>query len=312
MSLSTVGISLLIGAKLRLSIFFVFIFCFSSITYFFLPGPLKIFVPLIPIVGLLFTQPSFSEEFFLKHKKKLIFFSLSIITLVNYIFFFGYDDGRNFVNIQSQYFIFLILLNIIYFNKPLAICIFACVTYAFILNPNYYGNRSSLFLLLFLLNERTINFTFLKFSETLNGKKNVHVFLLAAFFVGLSISILSHPSAFKIFENERLDIWIGIYKDFRFLEYNELVNISYFNKLNPHNSFLYVLMYEGMIGIIKIMLFLISIFYIPLVVWLPIFLRASFDSFFLVGPLSIYFFLYLRTCIYNSQKKSKLLSKIKN
>lgn len=307
-SLLAVSVSLLIGAKIRLSILFVFIFCFSSIIYFFLPGPLKIFVPLIPLVGLFFTQPRFSEKFFHKHKIKIILFSLSIITLVNYIFYLSYSDGQNSVNIQSQYFLFLIFLNIIYFNKPVEICVFACVTYAFILNPNGFGNRSSLFLLLFLINGSTVNFLVSKFFETPNVKKIMPVFLLAAFFTVLSFSILLHPTIFKIYEDERFIIWIDIYKNFGFFKYNEFMDINYFNKTNPHNSFLYVIMFESMVGIIKVLLFLVSIFYIPLTVWLPIFLRASFDSFFLVGPLSIYFFLYLRTCIYNSQiiKTSKL------
>ncbi len=56
---------------------------------------------------------------------------------------------------------------------------------------------------------------------------------------------------------------------------------------NPHNSFFYLLLGQYWIGLFKILLFIFSVFIIPVSAWLAIAGRASFDIFFLLGPLDI-------------------------
>ena len=56
---------------------------------------------------------------------------------------------------------------------------------------------------------------------------------------------------------------------------------------NPHNSFFYLLLEQYWLGLFKILMFIWSIFLIPLSAWLAIAGRSSFDIFFLLGPQDI-------------------------
>lgn len=279
------------------SIFFV-----ATMLYFLEPGPLFPLVALIPLLGLFFDQDPVSDDCFKNIKHLVIGISLMTIITVNTVFYIGYLNGENFVNIQSEFFLYILLLNVFFLKTPLNVCVAICVFLCFVINPHSGGNRSSLFLLIFLLNRQNFmllankqNFTFLqKYSWDFSLRSYFFKITFLLLLLVIAISLFFHPTMTAPFQDNRLEIWSQLFIDIYSLDYDELRTIYFEEEINPHNSFIFSMLFEGYVGFMKSLIFLLSIFFIPVYVWAAIFLRSTFDSFFLVGPLGIFFFAYVR------------------
>ncbi|MGV8934789.1 MAG: hypothetical protein ACOH1I_09205 [Gallionellaceae bacterium] len=256
-------------------------------------GSLKFLIPLIPFFGLLIHIKPFENE---RHIIFGMVVSTSTVFIVNIAAHYGHSLGFNFINNQSQLYVYAILLNLIFFRSPIMLPVLSAVVNSVLLNPSPIGNRSGAFLIFFIFNKEY-------YRKLINGLRKLKlstIFIALFIIIGLSLiafKIISspkygddyHESRFEwaadvllyVYDNGVADLWMNA---------EGILPVS-----NPHNSFLYLLMYESLVGIFKNIIFICSIFIIPLSSWFVIALRASFDSFFFVGPLGILFGLLIRS-----------------
>lgn len=251
------------------------------------PGPLKLFVPVIPLLGFfIYIEPI--------RIQKLVNFGIVISVLTLFLIsisgHYGYGQGLNLVNRQSEIFVYVIILNLIFFRHTLTIPVFVAVSSSIIFNPGGVGNRSAAFLLFFVLSKENIKKYWSKLSKL---KVTTIMFLALLCFVAAMIlyKLIENPKFSPDYEEQRL-LWIGMLIQY-FLDNGILAFWDDAEHIlpnsNPHNSFAYLLMYETLVGLYKVVIFIYSIFLMPLSSWLAILLRGSFDSFFYVGPLGIIF-----------------------
>ena len=284
----------ILSSRVSLNNFSIITIFTSFFLYSINQGALNFLVPLLPFLGLLFLIKPFASDRY--NWLAMIASSVAIIA-TNIFSHYSTDQlGTNYINLQSQVYLHIILLNLIYFRKPFVIPVFLAVANSILFNPGLIGNRSAIFLLFFLLTKDHIK-------KLVNLVRSNKVYGILVLFL---LSIISYMFIDKIIDNPK---WGGEYHELRFmwaLQVLEYLRINGLNALwdnaelilptiNPHNSFLYLLMYEAYVGIFKLLIFALSIFIVPSSAFLAIFLRASFDSFFLVGPSGLIFFILIRS-----------------
>jgi hypothetical protein len=288
----------LVFGRFSISPIFSLIFITATILYLIEPGLLKPGVSLIPFIGF-FLLP-ISPEIQLKEGAKIAkilslvsIFSIHTIGLIGYKYF-----DLNFINYQSQLYLYVILINVLIFKEPFVLSVLLAFILPAFFSPGLIGNRSAFFLLFFLLNRNYIN----SLINALNDKKrfllNFAGFIAVVLLIYKLISwLINHPKFEGDYEEPRF-IWFAL-----ILESIQKNGLPEFIKnginiidgtVNPHNSFIWLLFNEAYVGLLKILLFLISIFILPFSSWSAIFGRVNLDSFFFVGPLGILYCSMLR------------------
>ncbi|WP_197461170.1 hypothetical protein [Synechococcus sp. MIT S9504] len=252
-------------------------------------------ISFIPFVGFLFlplslTRLNLHSNYYQKIDI-LVVFSILVGAWIAY-----YQFGLHVVNLLSQLYLYLIILNFIFIGKANQLTVLLCVSAALISNPGGIGsNRSSVFLLLSLISNE--NFLWLKNKVWgISASKIFKFMVVITLLFSLVFIIYSNPKFHTDYEEVRFLWWqeiITFDPEMIFYNLSNLGPLLY--PFNPHNSFLYMLLYEGIPGLVKVVLFAISSFSIPFGLWLAIFLRSFLDSFFLVGGHGIIFFLFLNS-----------------
>jgi hypothetical protein len=280
--------------KISISLIPLFITYTALILYVINPGNLKIGVSLLPFIGFFFKPIHLPKE-------NLIIAQL--ISLLNILFIhiighigYGYF-GINSINTQSQLYLYVLIVNILLFNKPFVSSVIFSVILAALFNPGRIGNRSSIFLVLFLLNNKNLKNICNSFKKNRHWlRKILFGMLVLGFSIITGTWLINHPK----FESG------GFISDIRFIWFADMFNYLLNNGManlidnasrvfvdevyaNPHNSFFYMLFHEAWVGALKTTLFFISVVFIPFSSWLAIFCRASLDSFFFVASLGILF-----------------------
>ena len=295
----------------------LFITLIAFYVYLLRPGNFTIGVPLLPFVGLFLIPKRYSiEEIRIKYGKNAKFISLLSVII---IYISGYLAknyfGINITNNLSILFLQLIIVNLIIFREPFISIVVLSVllsmfyspgttsnTFAFSLPMTHQGNRSAIFLILFLFNKEYI----LKLLYLLKKRKyfiKIIIFIvlsLIATFVFLD-HFLSLPKNVAISTEPRL-AWFYPMAELLFNNglvafFEEGAELLYNlgeGRSNPHNSFFYMLLTEFWVGFIKIIIYVLSLFIIPMSAWAAIGGRASFDIFFLLGPLGMLFMTLVR------------------
>ena len=302
--------------KFRFTPVRVFLFLLLLLLYLLRPGLLNIGVPIVPLIGLFLSIKKHNfilfKNLYLKKARIVSIASIAGVYFILYIskIYFG-GNSDNLISIVALY---VIALNILFFREAF----FTTVIFAFVLSTlltpanldthpilgiihTHGGNRSGAFLLLFLLSMNNIKNLYSLFIK----KKYFAWFIFALFPV--VILILNIFNGFMARGN-----MLDVYTDPRFQWFMPLLQllineglISFFDngsdllyelgdgRRNPHNSFFYLLLEQYWVGLFKILLFIFSIFVIPFSAWLAIAGRASFDIFFLLGPVDIIFVILL-------------------
>lgn len=266
----------------------------SCVLYVFNQGALSFPVPLLPFIGLFFLIKPCDQ--YSCHRIAILICSASIIIINVFSHYAVKKLSSNYINLQSQIYLYIFLINLVYFRRPFLVPIFLAVANSLLFNPSPIGNRSSIFILLFATNRH-----YIKNLKILMIKNKFYFFLFLfalAIFIYICINhIAVSPKWDESYNEVRLEFVISI---FDYLHTNGL-EVFWENAgeilptKNPHNSFLYLIMYEAYVGIFKILIFMLSILFIPCSAFLAILGRASLDSFFLVGPLGLIFFTLIRS-----------------
>ena len=280
-----------------------FLLAIALICYFVYLGPLKPFVPVLPFLGLFFKKHLFLLSDYLTKQFNII--SCLNIFFINFLSWIGFwQRDLNLINLQSIFYLHMILVNILFSKRLIILPTLCAVLNAFFLNPGLLGNRSSLFLLFFIL-PNLIDF----FKKQNFSIKKIIIYGFVFLFLVKAISdLIFHPKFLnEDYYEPRLDYLNEILLLIQEKGYiNAIKKISdEFGVFNPHNSFAYLFIYEGPVGLYKSIIFLFSIFVIPVYIWTAIFLRASFDSFLLVGNFGIIYFYFINhfLCKKNSKKQ---------
>lgn len=283
-----------LSSKISLNKLSVICILTSIVLYSVNQGALKFLVPILPFLGFIFTIKPFKPDCY---DKFAIWISSSAIVFINIYSHFAVDKlGLNFINLQSEIYLYIILVNLIYFRKPFSLPVLLAVANSLLFSPGLIGNRSALFLLIFLFNREYITHLVTLLRSKSLGSIGLLFCLFMLLFLFLNI-LIANPKWGDDYYEPRFDWLLQIlgYVHTHGLEelwkYAEILLPS----ANPHNSYLYLLMYETLVGIFKIIIFISSIFIIPGSAFFAIFFRAFFDSFFLVGPSGLIFFILIRS-----------------
>ena len=335
--LSTILLSFLFYGKFKFTPLRGLLFFFCFILYISRPGIFSIGVPLVPLIGLFLTTKQhnfdlFKKEFMKRAKIISIVFFFLVYLMLYWYSFSAREGSANQVSIVAIYFI---VLNMIFFREPFIIT----VLFAFVLSslftpglvsygetptfgvPNtHQGNRSAVFLLLFLFTIKNIKGIYAFFIK----KKYFVWFILSIipitiFVFSIVSDFLQRDKMMDVFSDPRFEWFIPMFQ----LIINEGFT-SFFNngsdmlytlgdgRRNPHNSFLYLLLEQYWLGLFKILIFISSIFALPLSTFLAITFRASLDIFLLLGAQDI-FIVVLISEFYNFKfKKQYNLIGLKN
>lgn len=281
------------------------------------PGVFTIGVPLLPFIGLFLIPKHYSiEQIRIQYGKNAKFISLANVLV---IYISGYIAknyfGINIVNNMSILCMQLIIVNLIIFREPffftvifsVLLCMFyspgvTSNTFALSLPMTHQGNRSAIFLLLFLFNKEYL----LKILQLLRKKKYflkisiffflslIGVFLFIDYFLKLpkNADISSDPRFLWFYPMAELLFYSGVTEFFD--KGSDMLYELGEGRRNPHNSFFYLLLEEYWVGLIKILIYVFSLFILPVSAWLAIGGRAFFDIFFLLGPLGMIFMVLVR------------------
>ncbi len=310
--LLTILVSFFIYGKIKITTVRFGLFFFSIFLYLIWPGVFAIGVPLVPLLGLFLSTKKHDfqsfREIYIKKAKIVSIITFLIVYLILYISKLNFGGGTaNLVSILALY---VIAINMIFFRTAFASTVLISFFLSILFTPGpasygetptfgvpntHQGNRSAVFLLLFLFSMKNIQY----FCKVIIKKKYFVWFVFAL--IPLTILTLSLVSDFlnrgkmvDIFSDPRFQWFMPMLK----LLLNEGL-ISFFNngsdmlndlgdgRRNPHNSFFYLLLEQYWLGLLKIFIYFYSIFIIPISAWFAIAGRASFDIFLLLGPQDI-------------------------
>ena len=312
--LLSVLVSFFLYGKYSITPIRLLFFIFCTLIYIVKPGMFSIGVPLVPLLGL-FLMPKnhnfnlFSKTF-KKRAKTLSAISFLIVYCILYISKLKF--GGNTDNVVSIVAIYIIALNMIFFRESFTSTVLLAVVLSILFTPGlvssgesptfgvpntHQGNRSAVFLLLFLFSKKHIIYLY---SFVMKKRYFVWCTLALIPFIILMVSIISD----FMLRGKMLDI----YSDPRFQWFGPLLKLlfnegptAFFNngaemlsslgnepnQKNPHNSFFYLLLAQYWLGLFKVLLFIFSILIIPISAWFAITGRALFDPFLLLGPIDI-------------------------
>jgi hypothetical protein len=325
--------SFLLYGKYSFSPIRVMFFLFCTLIYIVKPGMFSIGVPLVPLLGLFLMPKNHNFNLFSKKFKKRakILSAISLLAVYFILYIAKLKFGGNTDNYISIVAIYVIALNIIFFRGAFSFTVLLAVVLSSLFTPGapsvqfnetsifgipnvHQGNRSGVFLLLFLFNMKFIKYIY----HTVIKKKYFMCFILAL--IPFTIFIESMIREF-LMRFERVDV----YSDPRFQWFGPLLNLFFYegptaffnngaqllsdlgnepNQMNPHNSFFYLLLVQYWLGLLKILLFIFSILIIPISAWFAIAGRATFDPFLLLGPIDI-FLVVMVSVLYNAKFKFK-------
>jgi hypothetical protein len=255
-----------------LSIFFLsfLLFAVSSLSY--------ILASLFPLIGFLFSGEN-------KYPTKVNIISRYALLITSFLIFMTYylvrpATGNASDNLLSVMIAYAILAEILYFDKPSYLYVPLILISFFV-----FGNRSSVFLLAVFIRNKVILLMFL---------------VVSALFVCMTLGLINPPSIlnflfdkggllYRSFKEPRFEFIYEFFMRFNFLNllnkkwvfYDVLQTSTGF--YNFHNSFLNIIVRDGYGGLLKVFLWFVQIFVLPLSVFIGITLRASFDSFLLGG-----------------------------
>lgn len=322
-------VSFFLYGKYSFSPIRVLIFLFSIFLYILKPGMFTIGVPLVPLLGLFLIPKNHNFNLFSKTFKKRAKKLSAIYFLVVYFILYiaKLNFGGNTDNYVSIVAIYVIALNIIFFREAFSFTVLLAVVLSLLFTPGppsiqfnevsifgvpnvHQGNRSAVFLLLFLFNIKFIKYIY----HVIIKKKYFIWFILAL--IPFTIFIESIIRDF-LMRFERVDV----YSDPRFQWFEALFDLFFYegptaffnngsqllsdlgnesNQQNPHNSFFYLLLAQYWLGLVKILFFIFSILIIPISAWFAIAGRAMFDPFLLLGPIDI-ILVVMVSVLYNSR-----------
>jgi hypothetical protein len=280
-------------------------------------GNFTLGTPLLPFLGLFLVPQHYNvEDLRVKYQKRAKLLSLVnvfIIYIVGYVSTNYFD--AHMVNNLSILFLQLILINIIFFREPFFFTVLLSVLLSTLLTPGvnslggilpfldtHQGNRSAIFLILFLINKEYI----LRFFYFIKKKKYFirTLLFIITFLIGAYVFLdyfLNREKNIDVTSDPRF-LWFYSLIELLFTEgvvafFNDGANLLYElgeGRTNPHNSFFYLLLAEFWVGLIKILVYILSIFIIPISAWSAIGARAFFDIFFLLGPMGMIFMVFVR------------------
>lgn len=291
----------------------------AIIGYLVAPGDFTVGVPLLPFVGLFLIPNHYNinvlREKYGKLAKRISLINVILIYIICYVATIYF--GLRLINNMSVLYLYLIMINLLFFREPFFITVLLAVILCTLFTPGSastqsvsllgftttgQGNRSAIFLILFLLNKKYITKVFSLFMKK---KLFVIMSVLTCFALyGTYIFVywfLQRPKILYLYSDPRF-LWFypmlellmneGILKFFEQGSY--LLSILGDGRTNPHNSFIYLLLAEYWVGLLKVVVYMLSILIIPVSAWLAIFGRAFLDIFFLLGPLGIIFMSMVR------------------
>ncbi len=311
-SLLLILLSFLFYGKFKFTPVRGFLFSISIALYVARPGIFTIGVPLVPLLGLFLSTKKHNFDLFkrvyMKSAKKISVATFLVVYLILYLSKLKFGGGT--ANLVSILAIYIIALNLIFFREAFISTVLVAVVFSVLFTPGpvsygesptfgvpntHQGNRSAVFLLLFLFSIKHIKYLY---SVVIKKKYFVWFSLaLIPFFILMVLIISDFMQRGKM---------ANIYSDPRFQWFMPMIKllvnegfISFFDngsemlrtlgdgRRNPHNSFFYLLLEQYWLGLFKILIFFFSVFIIPVSAWLAIAGRASFDIFFLLGPQDI-------------------------
>ena len=265
----------------------------------------------------------------MKKAKKLSAATFLVVYLILYVsknYFGGNTD--NLVSILA---IYIIALNLIFFRESFITTVLLAVVLSSLFTPGpvsygetptfgvpntHQGNRSAVFLLFFLFSKNHIN----KIYNVVIKKKYFfwRILSLVPFsilLVVLVIDFMARDNMSNVMLDPRFQWFIPMiqliinegFSSF-FNNGSELLETLGDGRRNPHNSFFYLLLEQYWIGLLKILLFLFSMVIVPFGAWLAIAGRASFDIFFLLGPLDIFLVFMVSEFFKNKFKRGYISS----
>ena len=241
------------------------------------PSP-YIMAALFPLMGFFFSGRNKYSSVHAKGTRYALFFGISFIYTVSIII--GFESSSGSHNQLSVFVALALIAEILYFGKPSRLYI-ALIFISFFV----FGNRSSIFLM----------------ASFIKNKLALAVFVsISIFFVSITLEIIDPPD-FLAFLFDKGAFLYRSYREARaiyleeFMESFSFLNLSYdgwrFSEVpqtssgfyDLHNSFLTIIVRDSYLGIFKLFLWVITIFYLPLGIFLAITLRAFNDTFLLGG-----------------------------
>lgn len=318
----------LIFGRLSLTVFALSITSLAIIGYLIIPGDFAVGVPLLPFIGLFLVPKHYNVDRLKERYGKLA----KIISLINVILIYmicyvsKLYFGLNLTNNTSELLLAVILINILFFREPFVMTVLLSTILCTLFTPGapsstevsflgfittHQGNRSGVFLILFLLKKEYIA-TF--FSLLIRKRYFLIICILICFCLFGSYiyvdSFLHRHKMLILYDDPRF-LWF--YPMYKLLINNGIVaffeqgsDLLYFlgdGRENPHNSFLYLLIAEYWVGLLKVVVFMLSILIIPVSAWMAISGRAFFDIFFLLGPTGIIFMSLVRVYFYERLRR---------
>jgi hypothetical protein len=256
---------------------FISIFSFSLLLFVFSPPPF-ILAALFPLIGFLFS----GENKYRSKVNNVSRYALLIMAFIIYIVYYLVRPatGNASDNLLSVMIAYAILAEVLYFEKPSYLYV-PLILISFLI----FKNRSSIFLLAVFIRNRLVLLLFL---------------LAGAFFILMALGLINPPSFlnflfdkgkffYRSFKEPRFEFVYQFITNFKIISlqsgkwdlYNILQTSSGFYDL--HNSFLTIIVRDGYHGLIKVILWALQIFFLPLGLFVGITIRASFDTFLLGG-----------------------------
>lgn len=190
----------------------------------------------------------------------------------------GFDGQNASHNQLSELVVLAIIAELLYFGGPTRLYILLICASFFV-----FGNRSSIFLMAAFIKNKVVLTLFL---------------LIAFFFVAITLALIDPPPIlgfmfddggllYRSFNETRGDYLNDFMASFNLqdLRYEKWtffdVPLTAGGFYDLHNSFLTIIVRDSYLGLLKVFLWAMQIFFIPLGIFLSVTLRASFDTFLL-------------------------------
>jgi hypothetical protein len=237
---------------------------------------------LTPLVGFFFSGKR--KYLFLNNDRirYYLFYCISFIYIISIII--GFDKSTASHNQLSIFVALAFVAETLYFGRPSRLYIILILISFFI-----FGNRSSIFLMAAFIKNKYALIFFL---------------FVATVFLSITLDLVDVPSSLLFFFDEG-GFFYRSFSEPRAVYLNEFVeSFNIFNLSNNrwifdqvpqtssgfydlHNSFLTIIVRDSYLGIFKVLLWILSVFYVPWVVFLAVTLRAFNDTFLFGGVTDI-------------------------
>jgi hypothetical protein len=241
------------------------------------PSP-YIIAALFPLVGLFFSG---GNKYFLESHERTrysLFFCISAIYA--YFLFAGFEFASGSHNLLTILVAYALIAEVLFFGAPSRLYI-ALILISFFV----FGNRSSLFLAAAFIKRKSLLALFV---------------FIALGFTLITLNLIEPPEFLSLLFDEGGFLYRS-FKEPRAVYVSEFFEVFNFNNLSGHkweftevpqtssgfydlhNSFLTIIVRDSYLGLFKCLLWAITIFYLPLGVFVAITFRALNDTFLLGG-----------------------------